>query len=82
MYAIIESCGKQYKYYKINLGSISYSSSNNITKKPSASGSNVWWLRSPHSGLSSGYFCYVDYEGFCNTSYGSYSKGVAPGFSI
>ena len=74
--------GKQYKYYKINLGSISYSSSNNITKKPSASGSNVWWLRSPHSRLSSGYFCYVDYEGFCNTSYGSYSKGVAPGFSI
>ena len=74
--------GKQYKYYKINLGSISYSSSNNITKKPSASGSNVWWLRSPHSRLSSGYFCYVDYEGFCNISYGSNSKGVAPGFSI
>ena len=74
--------GKQYKYYKMNLGSIKYSTSTDITKKPSASGSNVWWLRSPHSRLSSGYFCYVDYEGFCNISYGSYSKGVAPGFSI
>ena len=36
--------GKQYKYYKINLGSTSYSNSNDITKKPSASSSRVWWL--------------------------------------
>ena len=50
--------GKQYKYYKINLGSTSYSNSNNITKKPSVSNSNWWWLRSPYYNLSR-YFCFV-----------------------
>ena len=39
--------GKQYKYYKTNLGSMVYNTSNNITKKPSASSSKWWWLRSP-----------------------------------
>ena len=38
--------GKQYKYYKIKLGSTSYSKSNSITQKTSANNSDVWWLRS------------------------------------
>ena len=47
--------GKQYKYYKINLGSTNYLDSNDITKKPSIESSNAWWLRSPsHNG--SGFF--------------------------
>ena len=50
--------GKQYKYYKINLESTEYSTSTNITKKPSASSSNWWWLRSPCYGYSDG-FCGV-----------------------
>ena len=72
--------GKQYKYYKINLGSTKYSSSNNITKKPSASNSD-WWLRSPYSSYS-GYFCLVRSNGYCNIYTASSSYGVAPGFSI
>ncbi|MEI3394806.1 MAG: DUF6273 domain-containing protein [Clostridia bacterium] len=73
--------GKQYKYYKINLGSTKYSSSNNITKKPSASNSNWWWLRSPNSGYSKS-FCGVLSNGDCSNHYASGSYGVAPGFSI
>ena len=73
--------GKQYKYYKINLGSTKYSSSNNITKKPSASNSNWWWLRSP-SYSNSRHFCYVYSNGLCTTDSPSSSYGVAPGFSI
>ena len=73
--------GKQYKYYKMKLGSTKYNSSNNITKKPSASNSNLWWLRSPFFSSSS-YFCLVNSDGGCYRSYASYSYGVAPGFSI
>ena len=73
--------GKQYKYYKINLGSTKYSSSNNITKKPSASNSNWWWLRSPLCNDSK-YFCEVNSYGTCTSNYDSRSYGVAPGFSI
>ena len=39
--------GSQYKYYKTNLGSTSYSNSTNVTKKPNTSSSYYWWLRSP-----------------------------------
>ena len=42
----ITTDGKQYKYYKIKLGSTSYSKSNSITQKTSANNSDVWWLRS------------------------------------
>ena len=73
--------GKQYKYYKINLGSTKYSSSNNITKKPSASNSSGWWLRSP-SYNSSESFCYVYSYGDCLNGIAGSSSGVAPGFSI
>lgn len=72
--------GKQYKYYKINLGSTSYSNSNNITKKPSASNSNWWWLRSPLCGHSDR-FCIV-YDGACSNYSAINHGGVAPGFSI
>ena len=48
--------GSQYKYYKVNLGSTSYGSPTNITKKPNASNSYYWWLRSP-SYYNSHYFC-------------------------
>ena len=51
----VDTEGKQYKYYKINLGSTNYLDSNDITKKPSIESSNAWWLRSPsHNG--SGFF--------------------------
>mgnify|MGYP004639394183 FL=1 len=73
--------GKQYKYYKINLGNISYSNSNNITKKPSASKSDVWWLRSPCYNYDF-IFCYVYSDGYCGSNGASNSYGVAPGFSI
>ena len=73
--------GKQYKYYKMNLGSTSYSSSYSITRKPSASNSNWWWLRSP-SYYDSLNFCFVYSNGNCGYNYASRSYGVAPGFSI
>ena len=73
--------GKQYKYYKINLGSTKYSTSNNITNKPSASSSSVWWLRSTAYGSSS-WFCSVDSDGTCNSSHVGTYYGVAPGFAI
>ena len=75
--------GKQYKYYKMNLGSASYSSSNNITPKTSASTSN-WWLRSPMYFLTSSRneFCLVTSNGTCGSNIDSDSNGVAPGFSI
>ena len=73
--------GKQYKYYKMKLGSTKYNSSNNITKKPSVSNSNWWWLRSPDYHGSSG-FCYVQSSGYCIYNYARYYVGVTPGFSI
>ena len=79
-YAIITE-GKQYKYYKMNLGSTSYSSSNNITKKPSERISDAWWLRSPNYN-NSGDFCYMLFSGNCDRDYASRYYGVAPGFSI
>ena len=73
--------GSQYKYYKTNLGSTSYSNSTNVTKKPNTSSSYYWWLRSP-SYLGSDTFCMVGNSGGCG-SYDAYSnRGVAPGFSI
>ena len=70
--------GKQYKYYKINLGSTSYQSSNNITIK---SNSN-YWLRSPYY-YRSDCFCYVYMKGNCAARYAATDKfWVAPGFAI
>ena len=73
--------GKQYKYYKMNLGSTSYSSLNNITKKPSTNNSTWWWLRSPDCRYGS-HFCNVSSVGYCNSDNASDSVAVAPGFSI
>ena len=73
--------GSQYKYYKTNLGSTSYSKSTNVTKKPNASNSYYWWLRSPNF-YDSYTFCVVFSSGYCASSYAYYSFGVAPGFSI
>lgn len=73
--------GKQYKYYKMNLGSTNLVSSNDITKKPSTSNSNVWWLRSPRYNISRD-FCTVHSSGYCTSYSASSSDGVAPGFSI
>ena len=72
---------EQYKYYKMKLGSTGYSNSNDITKKPSTSNSNWWWLRSPNY-YRSYIFCYVYSSGGCGSDYASTSGGVAPGFSI
>lgn len=73
--------GKQYKYYKMKLGSTGYSNSNDITKKPSTSNSNWWWLRSPY--YNYGYlFCIVYSPGNCSNHTASDSGGVTPGFAI
>ena len=59
--------GKQYKYYKMNLGSTNYDTSNNITKKPTMDAkdrNNVWILRSP-AYYTSNYFCVVTDYGLC-----------------
>ena len=73
--------GKQYKYYKMNLKSISYSNSNSITKKPTVGSSSGWWLRSPYY-YDSSFFCSVYYDGTCNNNLAGHSCGVAPGFAI
>ena len=73
--------GSQYKYYKSTLGSTAYNTSTNITKKPNASNSYYWWLRSPSYNYS-GYFCRVFSSGGCNGYNAHYNYGVAPGFSI
>ena len=73
--------GSQYKYYKSTLGSTAYNTSTNITKKPNASNSYYWWLRSPGYG-SSYYFCMVGSSGGCNRGDANDDFGVAPGFSI
>ena len=73
--------GSQYKYYKTNLGSTSYSNSTNVTKKPNTSSSYYWWLRSPGYD-NSNYFCIVDSSGYCSNYYATDHNGVAPGFSI
>ena len=74
--------GKQYKYYKMNLGSIKYSTPTDITKKSSTSNSNLWWLRSPTYD-SSDSFCGMTPYGNCGTytAFSTYAL-VAPGFSI
>ena len=71
----------QYKYYKTNLGSTSYSNSTNVTKKPNTSSSYYWWLRSPLYG-SSYSFCMVNSSGLCDVDGARSTDGVAPGFSI
>ena len=76
--------GKQYKYYKMNLGNTSYSSKSNIIKKTSASNSKLWWLRSPYKSDEQ-YFCIVNSDGGTNFTIYPYRPsygGVAPGFSI
>ena len=71
--------GKQYKYYKMNLGSTSYLTSNNIATKKSAI--TIWWLRSPRYNRSD-FFCYVSKNGYCSNYFASNSYGIFPGFSI
>lgn len=73
--------GKQYKYYKMNLGHTNYSNSNGITKKPSASSSSCWWLRSPDYHIGDA-FCHVTSGGYCGTNGARNSDGVTPGFAI
>ena len=73
--------GKQYKYYKMNLGSRSYSSATYIASKPSLSTSAWWWLRSPY-GSTNDRFSTVTSAGSCSQPDASRSYEVAPGFSI
>ena len=77
----ITSEGSQYKYYQ-GVTEAWNSSSAGRQKRPSASGSTIWWwLRSPHYGNSYN-FCYIDGNGISGNYNASYSTGVAPGFSI
>ena len=73
--------GSQYKYYKTTLGSTSYSSDTNVTKKPKTGTSLVWWLRSPVYNYGNK-FCIVNMVGTCSSNYAHKSFDVAPGFSI
>ena len=73
--------GKQYKYYKMNLGSTKYNISNSVAPKPSVSNSDFCWLRSPYSGWNES-FNVVEYEGNCGEESAICSFGCAPGFSI
>ena len=78
----VDTEGKQYKYYKINLGSINFGTGTSSSKKPSNSSSKEWWLRSPFYYSIRG-FCYVSSGGNCgNGNYATDSIGIAPGFSI
>ena len=72
--------GSQYKYYKTNLGSTSYSNSTNVTKKPNTSSPYYWCLRSPTYYNSR--FCGVGSGGSCGNYFADSNFGVAPGFSI
>ena len=68
--------GKQYKYYKKNIGNKSYKEASNITRK------NVrCFLRSPqfNGGL---YFCDVETDGKSDFGPADSAYGIAPGFSI
>ena len=65
----------------INLASTSYSSPNNITKKPNEISSNLCWLRSPIYRIVER-FCYIAKNGSCAGADASMSLGIAPGFSI
>ena len=50
--------GKQYKYYKIILGSTSFRTSTSVLRKPNNSNPDAWFLRSP--GIQNGEkFCFV-----------------------
>ncbi|MBD8923418.1 hypothetical protein EGR52_08400 [bacterium] len=70
--------GKQYKYYKINLGSTSYSSPSDVTKKVKDSS---WWLRSPC--YNSETFNSIDERGICRFWYhAAVGLWIAPSFSI
>lgn len=74
--------GKQYKYYKTNLGNTKYNDKTIITKKPSTGTSSYWYLRSPYYKYASD-FCSVSSDSFCDViGTATYSFGVAPGFSI
>ncbi|MCI9087169.1 MAG: hypothetical protein HFJ32_01210 [Clostridia bacterium] len=78
----ITSEGSQYKYYQ-GVTDAWNDSGTGRQKKPNSSGSTVrWWLRSPgYDG--NGYFCLVGSTGNANGSHNaSYTRGVAPGFSI
>ena len=76
--------GKQYKYYKMNLGSTNYDTVTDLTKKPNVSNSKSWWLRSPLA-MDESYFSYVSTrgnelgDGCYNASIG---LAIIPGFSI
>lgn len=78
----ITSEGSQYKYYQ-GVTDAWNSSSTGRQKRPSASGSTVyWWLRSPTYN-NSGTFCGVSSSGGTTNSYHANGNGgVAPGFSI
>ena len=70
--------GKQYKYYKMNLGSTSYSSPSDVTKKVKDSS---WWLRSPC--YNSETFNSIDEGGICRSWYhAAVGLWIAPSFSI
>ena len=68
--------GKQYKYYKTNLGSMVYNTSNQVRAVQNGGG-----FVHPHFGDSS-HFCCAGTAGISTFTYAGESGGVAPGFSI
>ena len=77
----VEKDGKQYKYYKSNLGSTGWKTSNNIARKPNIYDSGWWWLRSTIY-YRNDLLCGVNSYGQCGNEYPKNSENVAPGFSI
>ena len=73
--------GKQYKYYKINLGSTPYNSENEKIKLIGEVTDYRWYLRSPYSGHEK-CFCFVSGSGKCDYTYPDFGFSVIPGFSI
>ena len=69
----------QYKYYKKNVGSSTYGSRIDTTKKPTINSPATWWLRTQYSNQ----YCFlVNIYGYAGMDDVNKSWAVAPGFCI
>lgn len=64
----------QYAYYSAGNSKIKY-------KHDGTSTAALWWLRSPHAGISA-FFVFVVTGGTVTADYADYSLGFAPGFCV
>ena len=66
----------QFDYYKAH-----NTDADRIKKTTGTTSSQVWWLRSPSSGIF-GYWCNITVNGYYNYDYVSTAFGVSPIFAI